>query len=200
MGNKKLLIFACLKEAEHTIRVLNCKPIQEAHLYEFDQGHLVISGIGPLAACHATTRYQHLASTILNFGIAASLQGSGQIGECFTIASVAKYTPIHTDHAHTIHFTHSLFPLIDLGGTGKRLVSADHPIHDEKLTKTLGQTADLVDMEGYGIAFAAKKAMKPCTLFKMISDFGNEMGPMMIKMHLSDCSKMLSDWVVKSFK
>ena len=174
MANKKLIIFATFMEAKATLELLDAKLKQGDHLYSYDAGHVLICGVGLVSATYMTSRYIPLATIVYNVGIAASLHDHISIGHFNQISNVAKFLSLQTQDDHSIEFAKKIFPSIKLSdsGSGRDLISSDYPIHDEVIRKTLNQDHHLVDMEGYGIAYACKKAGVHCEMWKLVSDFG----------------------------
>jgi nucleoside phosphorylase len=80
---------------------------------------------------------------------------------------------------------------------GDKLISSDFPIHDETLRKNLGTEWDLVDMEGYGVAFAAHALGKKCRIWKIISDFALTGGRSLIRKNKTLLSEKIADAIVK---
>jgi nucleoside phosphorylase len=188
----RLLIFATHVEAEDSIRTLRAKLSEPGH-YLFDGGALVISGMGCYAAMHCAFKHAHKYDKIINAGICGALHDRVQIGTLYKTSCVSKYTPLPLSldevsraiaEGHLPHFT--------LEGT-HRLISSDFPIHDATLRDTLGTNWDLVDMEGYGVVYAARGMKKEVELWKVVSDFAQQGGRMLIKKHLSASSKLISN-------
>ncbi len=196
MEFKVLVVFSTQMEAENSLDVLRCKVVEEGRLYQFKQGHVVISGWGILNASAATAEYAHLANEVWNFGICGSLQDGHQIGQLFEIKRVDKFLSFQTKDTHSIKIAHGVFPPIELSTQGARLLTSDYPIHDAKLKSQLGKEHDLVDMEGYGIAFAAKKMQKPCRQWKLVSDFSSEGGQHLIKQSMKALSQQTAEVLV----
>lgn len=63
---------------------------------------------------------------------------------------------------------------IDLGGDGVVLASGDTFVTDPAVRARLAERADLVDMEGYGVAYAARELGAACRLVKHVSDNADE--------------------------
>ena len=196
MGFKVLVVFSTQMEAEKSLEALHCKTIEEGRLYQFKQGHLVISGWGILNACGAVFEYAHLANEVWNFGICGSLQDDHQIDQLFPVKSATKYLSFQTKDAHSIKIAEGLFPPIELASEGGRLITSDYPIHDTKLKRQMCTAHDLVDMEGYGIAFAAKQAKKHCRMWKFVSDFCSEGGQHLIKQSMKELSQKTADVLI----
>jgi adenosylhomocysteine nucleosidase len=61
-----------------------------------------------------------------------------------------------------------------LAGDGLRLATGDLFVTDPVVRASLAQLADLVDMEGYAVAWAAREAGVPVRLVKHVSDQADE--------------------------
>lgn len=180
-------------EAEATIALYKAAPLKAGRLFKCSLGHIVITGIGNLAACQAVTEYACLADAIVNFGVAGGLRPELTIGATHMAAVTAKHfsIPAYCDsHAH--QFAAQTQPAIQLANEGLRLVSSDYPINHNDLQQTLGLSYDLVDMEGYGVAFAARQAGLPCQIWKTVSDFASPSSPAEIRARLQGLSKTIA--------
>lgn len=167
-----LLLFADPKEAAPSLDLLRAKQCDEG--YCFEGGRIVITGWGKQAGGVAL-RYGQGATIIYNLGFAATL---------------------HDDPLFSLHRVLSAH-LIDnqgltLNNAGKRLLSVDTPLHDSALRKQLSLRWDLIDMEGYSIAQAAEALNKPCQLWKIVSDTGEEGASATIRQHTETLSLLLA--------
>lgn len=200
MSRRIFIYFATEGEGRASLSRLGAKPCWNHPYYEFSRGLIAIGGMGILAAVHAISSTIHEVDEIWNFGIAGSLQNHFSIGEAVCISQVSRQNvgfegfDLHAKQWHA-----ELFPTIHLQGTGHRLVSCDYPIYHGPLRDQLAQQADLVDMEGYGIAYAAAKYARPCVFWKIVSDFACEGGPELILRQLDHYSEQLADLVERSF-
>ncbi|MEI6531741.1 MAG: hypothetical protein WCN87_02855 [Chlamydiota bacterium] len=161
-----LVTFATEKEAFSTLQLV--KAVQESpSLWNFARGSILITGIGALQSALALMPYGLFFEEIWNLGIAGSLTGEEGL---HAIGSIEKLTfmPETTSHHSRNFFRQETLFL----GPGKKLVTSDFPIHD----KNLKITADLVDMEGYGLALACQKMQKKLKMWKVVSDFASPDG------------------------
>jgi nucleoside phosphorylase len=60
------------------------------------------------------------------------------------------------------------------GGDGTVLASGDVFVTDPVIRRRLAERADLVDMEGYGVAYACRRLGVPVRLVKHVSDRADE--------------------------
>ncbi len=181
MAKHKLIVFASYDEAAPSLLVLKAEMLQERRLYQCAAGLIVISGLGCIAACAAVARYAAECDEIWNFGFAGVLRLGTPLGSIAYVREVGKHLslPAHLD-AHSARLSRAQHPPLQIAEAGVKLVSSDYPIHDERLRNTLCQDWELVDMEGYGIAYAAAQLNKPCRLCKIVSDFSQPGGARLI--------------------
>src|SRR5262249_54757 len=144
----------------------------------------------------AVAKYGSTCSEVWNFGFAGSLRGEQPIGEILSIEKVGKYIPLEDSldpvSRACIAFT---IPHFSVAGTGGKLISSHFPIHDVLHRQRLGLQWDLVDMEGYGIAFAAHALGKKCRMWKIISDFASPGGRELILSHEAQLSEKIADQI-----
>lgn len=190
----KLLLFATLVEAQCTLEKTKAQFI-EKDFYSFEEGYIVISGIGSYASQMACAKYAHKASEIINLGFAASLKNASR-GQIVTCTVIGKYTPLSQNlDKKSEDFMKQALPKLHFSEEGLRLISSDFPIHSEKLRSELLDW-DVLDMEGYGIAFAAHAFKKKCQFIKVISDFAKEGGRAYIERYKEELSHLLSEAIL----
>ena len=211
MSSKILLVFAQVGEAKATIHHLNATAIDgemahiwsEGHIpccYRFERGWIVISNVGLHAAQMTVAKYAHNCDEVWNLGLAGSLRGKLPIGEILSIDTVGKYIPLADDaldprSKECLSFT---LPHFVLEGAGGKLISSDFPIHDAAHRNHLGAQWDLVDMEGYGIAYACRALGKKCRMWKIISDFASPGGRELIRKHKEALSEKIAATILES--
>lgn len=148
-----------------TLLVVSATPEEAAHVP--DGVRLLVTGVGKVPAAA---------------GVAAALATDPGITEVVNIGSAGA---LH-DHLEGVHvigsvLNHDLSAAVlrDFGydpqewlaiGTGVRLATGDVFVSDPALRAQLAAVADLVDMEGYAVAWAATRAAVPVTLVKHVSD------------------------------
>ncbi|MCP5469982.1 MAG: hypothetical protein H7A36_05705 [Chlamydiales bacterium] len=186
---KRLLIFATLVEAKATIEALNAFPAGD--LYAFENGLIAICGIGIHQAQACTSRYAQECDEVWNLGFAGALS-SLPMHEIVSISKVGKYVPIIDLDPHSKEMMLNTLPTFELGGSVP-LISSDFPIHS-KIHRP--ENFALVDMEGYGIAFAANALQKPLRMWKIVSDFASPEGIALIKKHKTQLSQLLAQKVL----
>lgn len=183
----KLFITATINEAQAVIKKFNAKASSE-NVYSFNQGVIVISGMGSLSSLKAVLEHGKNATEIYNLGLAGSLNGNLELGQIVEVACVDKYIPFDDPIAK------KAFPT--LGGQGLKLVTSDFPLHDAAIRKKWAEAWDLVDMEGYGVAFGAKELGKKYRLIKIISDFASENGRTLINQNIEKNAELLAYYLL----
>ncbi len=158
----RLLVFAHPLEAAATIEELRAEKCEQG--YRFDDGLLIICGIGPIAAAAATAAHAADYDEVWNMGCAGSL-GELALYDLVEVGSVEQRL-FHDCSEQAQQFAADHQPIIDLG-EGPRLLTTNTPL-DHRLPG-----ADLVDMEGYGVAYAARRAGKAVRLIKVVSDLAS---------------------------
>lgn len=194
--NRRLIYFATQAEAQASLSALQTCPGKSCDTHLYDNGLLVVGGIGLLAAMHALSSTNHLPfEEVWNLGVAGSLSSTHSLGELVAISIVTRSQlfPASLD-SRSRQWQQNLFPPLKTAHeiAGQRLVTCDYPIHQADLRLQLAQQADLVDMEGYAVAFLANQWGKPCYIWKVVSDFAGEGGPEVIKGQLKLASERLA--------
>lgn len=194
---KILLVFATEAEANPTANALNAKPVSR-HSMSFDGGFLVVTGMGAMAAATHVMHYLPHCDEVWNIGIAGSLHSHIPPGRFTEIASVSKNLSLPYDiDTHSRTLARNSYPDIHLNHTGLRLLTSDYPIHQPHLREQFGLVADLIDMEGYAIAYCCHTTGKPCRLFKLVSDPCMPDGKEMIRKRLRLYAGHLSQRVLE---
>lgn len=182
-----LLAFATRIEAQPFIDY-HCLTRQHAgsgyDLYQGKDCALIITGMGALkAAVHLSALLQQWKLTgypvthVFNYGIAGSVCNALALGEVVVVDRVIKYDPVESAKPQPDKHFAASFPDITL--TRKRkdtlvLATSDHPIFTGDDARRVARHAKVVDMEGYGYAFAAHSQGVPIQLVKGISDFAHK--------------------------
>lgn len=162
-----LITLATLEEAQPTIARLRGRPA-EPNVWHWDRGTILVTGVGCVNASAATARYLKDVDEVWNAGVAGTLVQRWKFADIVSIRSVAKNVPLpsHID-AHSRAWAETVFPVHIVGGQGEHLLTSDYPV---RCGESLNPQAALVDMEGYGVAVAAALAIKPCRIWKIVSD------------------------------
>lgn len=149
-----------------TVLVVSATPQEAAHV---PPGlDVLVTGIGKVPAAAAVARA--LAgdpgiSAVVNIGSAGalhdSLEGVHEIGRVLNhdlSAGVLRRLGVDPQE------------WLDLPADGLRLATGDLFVTDPVVRGGLARLADLVDMEGYAVAWAARQAAVPVRLVKHVSD------------------------------
>lgn len=155
---------------------------------------LLVTGIGKTAAAAATARalagYDDPGRvTVLNVGTAGALrvglEGLHEVGRVLN----------HDISADLVRaLGHDPREWLELGTTGAVLATGDVFVADPEVRDRLAERADLVDMEGYAVAWAAREAGADCRLVKHVSDAADE-GAMDWPALVDRSARALGTWV-----
>ncbi|WP_300679447.1 nucleosidase [Nocardioides sp.] len=152
-----------------TILVVSATPEEAAHVPA--SYRLLITGVGKVAS--ATAVADALArdpeiSEVVNIGSAGALHD--HLAGLHLVGSVHN----HDLSAQALRgFGYDPQEWITVGD-GIRLATGDLFVADPAVRARLAQVADLVDMEGYAVTWAAQRAGVPVTLVKHVSDHADD--------------------------
>jgi adenosylhomocysteine nucleosidase len=152
---------------------------------------------GPGKVCAATAVASTLAagrpSAVINIGTAGALR-SGLDG-IHDIATVIQHD--FDDDAIAALLGRRYGAPIELRGdaVGLTLATGDRFVSGGDLRDRLAFHADLVDMEGYAVAAAARAAGVPVRLVKLVSDEADEDAGSTWASTVADHARTLADWV-----
>lgn len=205
--SKKLILFAQHSEAVHTLEKLNAQEdsLSKAFIwsegeiptcYRFAEGLIIIGNVGIHYAQLAVSKHIHECDEVWNIGLAGSLNDTIPLGSLVSIEKVGKYTslPSNLDPLSFQCYSNTLPPFA-LATQGVKLISSDFPIHDHTLRNSLSKEWDLVDMEGYGVAFATVHHCKPCRLWKIVSDFASPGGRELIRQNKPQLARKIAEFL-----
>lgn len=149
--------------------------VAEEARYVPDRIPVLVTGIGKTAAAVAVTRalsaQEDLSDlVVLNIGTAGALHG-GMTGLHAPVAVIN-----HDISAEAIRsLGHDPKERIQLRiGEGPVLATGDVFVADPAVRDKLAERADLVDMEGYAVAYAASAFKVPVRMLKHVSDNADE--------------------------
>ena len=131
----------------------------------------LVTGVGKVRAATATTWavLAHSPGLILNVGTAGALRaGALAAGAVHEIGTVIQHDL--NGQAIAALTGDDPAPPIVLAGEGPTLATGDRFISSPRARDELAARADLVDMEGYAVAAAARRLRVPVRLAKTISD------------------------------
>ncbi|MCH9627977.1 MAG: hypothetical protein S4CHLAM2_16260 [Chlamydiales bacterium] len=158
----------------------------------------MLSGVGIQAAQMAVATYAPHVEEVWNLGLAGTLHDQLPIGETVTIEAVGKYIPSGPLDPESQNCVDATVPHFSIDHGTHKLISSDFPIHDLTHRQSLSQQWDLVDMEGYGVAYAAHHLGKKCRMWKIISDFASPGGRALIRKNKAQLSEHLAEIVYES--
>lgn len=194
------LLFATHEEAASLLsKTKACLLPELPGSYSSSFGVIAITGIGPFAAAVATHRLlsELPIKKIYNFGLAGALSSSFSIGSLHEIRKVAKDTwhpkgPLESSKS----IAAKSFVEIEFADVqGPSLLTCDRPVY-ENISPKFDLGFDLVDMEGYAIAWQAKQFQIPCHLYKLVSDFCSQASSKQIEAHLKTYSDLLAQGIL----
>lgn len=193
---KRLFYFATEKEAAGARQLLHAEKLVAEGLYICSQGYVLVGGMGILAAACSVAGVRGEWDELWNFGIAATLSAHYPVETRVIVSSVQRpnWLPGGLE-TRSREWYERLFPVIQLREEGARLVSSDYPVHQPHLAEELRTLADLLDMEGYGLAFAARQLSRPCFIGKWVTDAATQEGPLAIQKLLKDASDHFAGWI-----
>lgn len=153
MGMSVLIVSATHEEAAHVPAGLD----------------VVVTGLGKTAAAAVVARELALrpqTTAVINIGTAGALR-DGVTG--LHIPSRVLNHDISAAALRDLGYDAEEWLELD-GGADIALASGDVFVSDPTVRATLAEHAHLVDMEGYAVAWAARRAGVPVTLLKHVSD------------------------------
>ena len=131
---------------------------------------VVITGIGKTAAAVATTRalagVERARTRVLNVGTAGALHDGL---EGLHLPGVVLNHDIDAEAIRALGYDPEERLVLD-GGDGTVLASGDVFVTDPAVRGALARRADLVDMEGYAVAYACRRMGVAVQLVKHVSD------------------------------
>ena len=150
---------------------------------------------GPGKVCAATALAGALAahrpSSVINIGTAGALRSC--LDGIHEIGTVLQHD--FDDDAIAAILGRRYGAPIELG-SGLTLATGDRFVSGGDLRDRLAERADLVDMEGYAVAAAARAAGVPARLVKLVSDEADEDAGTTWARTVADHAHTLADWVI----
>ena len=183
INSKKIAIICAMhEEASIIIDKLNLKELREASLvqgqvvtiFENDDLVLIECSIGKVAAGFAThyviTNFN--PEVIINIGVAGAVNQSFNPGDVFFVKKVFQHDVYVPGDNYQDKFYARIEGEVPEISDVKSVVLAtgDQFIDDITKVEELSKKADLVDMEGYAVAYTAEKFNTKTILIKAVSD------------------------------
>jgi len=170
-------------------------PGEAAHLHAGDLP-VLITGLGKVQAAVSVTRALSTArpSLIVNLGTAGALRDG--LGGVYEIATVIQHDFDGAAIRALVKRDYGLpIGLDSSGSAGTVLATGDQFIADSAVRDALACRADLVDMEGYAVAWAARSAGVPVRLVKLVSDDAAESAGRTWAESVGEHARTLARWV-----
>ena len=135
-----------------------------------DRVSTLVTGVGKVRAATATSWaiLTYRPGLVLNVGTAGALRTSAVPGAVHEVGTVIQHDLNGTAIAALTGQDPA--PPIELSGSGFVLATGDRFISSPSVRDRLAAGADLVDMEGYAVASAARALGVPVRLAKVVSD------------------------------
>ncbi|WP_305092078.1 nucleosidase [Prescottella sp. R16] len=175
------------------ILVVSATAEEAAHVH--DGVDVVVTGIGKVAAAVAVAgalaRYPSgRTPLVLNIGTAGALHAHH--GGLYVPSAVINHD-ISADVLRSLG--HPVRDAIDLAdGDGSVLATGDAFVSDAQVRDALAARADLVDMEGFAIAYACEAFGARCRLVKHVSDHADDTA-LDWPAQVDASARVLADWV-----
>jgi adenosylhomocysteine nucleosidase len=164
---------------------------EAAHLHASDLPVLV-TGAGKVnaAVAVATILGEFSPSRVVNLGTAGALHDG--LAGTYVVRRVFQHD---LDDAGLFELTGLHFgEPIDLADEGLTLATGDVFVTDDATRERLAPSADLVDMEGYAVASAARTAGVPVTVVKEVSDAADGSASRTWRDSVDICAERLGAW------
>lgn len=153
---------------------------------------VLVTGIGKVNAAIAVSTIlgEFSPSRIVNLGTAGALRDG--LSGTFVVGRVIQHD-FDDPGLYSISGLHFGEP-IDVADEGVTLATGDLFVSDPVLRAKLATQADLVDMEGYAVARAARVAQVPVTIVKQVSDPADASAAKTWRQTLDECAEQLGAW------
>lgn len=182
--DRPLLVVALEEEAQHL------------HVSDLP---VLVTGVGKVraAAALASVLARQRPSRVINLGTAGGLR-EGIEGT--QVAGRVEQHDFEDEKIFGLTGEHFGAP-IELGVSGPVLGSGDAFVDSAAMRAGLAARGiDLVDMEGYAIAFTAQQFGLPVTLVKEISDPADEGAAKTWRESIDDCAERLGEWLRRELR
>jgi len=197
-------VFATWAEARPLLEIWQAAPLRDVPYELFHvpatDALVAICGMGLYAADAALGHLLEAVrpAEVVNCGVAGALHDRLAIGELLRIANVAEAddTAIATTAFRALAADDA--PWLPAKLRTARLVSRHAPLFDAVVRGRLATTADLVDMEGAGIARHCAAHGTPCAMLKSVSDHADDRATLLRNLDAS--SRRLADFLTRHFR
>lgn len=171
MTNKKTgIVMATMLEASPFIKglALEKTAVKPFPVYSSDSFELIISGIGKVYSALAASILirEYGSHRLINTGAAGGLRTGFKTGDILHISQVADYDRPKLINKEIRLMKPDIFP----GFKNASLATLDRPVITPEDRETVGQYADIIDMEGAGFLQSCRAFGAEAYLWKMVSD------------------------------
>jgi len=154
----------------HHVLVVSATPEEAQHVP--DGLRVIVTGVGKVPAAAAVARELALDPSIREV---VNIGSCGALHDHLEGLHVVSRVLNHDLSAESLRaFGYDPEEWLELGEGDVRLATGDLFVSDPVVRARLAEQADLVDMEGYAIAWAARSAGVPVRLVKHVSDKADE--------------------------
>ena len=159
---------------------------------------LLLTGIGRIRTAVALTEVLArgpLPREIINIGTAGALSKRCEDAGVYHVGSVSLHDFSHSAIKKLTGQTAYPNLTISHAPEAVRLTTGDVFVEDATLRRRLAKYADIVDMEGYAIAWVARRFDLPVSLIKMVSDQANKNAGKLWAEGVEECSKVMGAYL-----
>jgi len=174
---KTLITFATHREAEAFITHPQSNPLSP-YLFSWENALILIVGMGKEYIEERLTPLLQDDISIINIGLCGALKSDLPLGSLHQVRAV---------------YQEGIKKPIILSNEGVNLQTVEKPLYNP--SEGQKSSFDIVDMEGFYIASLAQKKKRPCTLYKMVSDYCTEMS----SIHIAERLPYLSNLLFQAF-
>jgi len=175
-----VFFIATFHEAKAAIDQLQAKA--GGAYFHFENGMIVISGIGPMAVYQASKKVPKENCVWINIGIAGAVSQEMSLGSCVRVGAVGRVK--RADHQGTVLLE---TPTV-IAPSPYILYSSSTPVYETLSSEKRA----LFDMEGYTFARIALQYRIPFHVEKVVSDYCQLNSPTLIASSMPSCSKEIS--------
>ncbi len=168
------IVCAMREEAEKIIQALELTELHGALFPTHSNKDIVLieSQIGKVASSVATSHLIHAydPNTIINIGIAGSTNAMYKWPNTYIISSVSQYDTFMPFEQYQEDMYQEISCFLPIPFAPTAISTATLATGDKFVEDTSDINEDLVDMEGFAVAYVAKKYNKQVILIKAVSD------------------------------
>lgn len=197
-----LIAFATQLESSAAIEQLSAFKIADG-LWRFSKGQIAVTGMGTYRAASFLTQAIQLQrpSALWNLGFAADLKNR-EIGALEQIKSIHRPPLSSRPDKVSRRIYSECYPPLQIYPPcqGVDLVTVDAPVHCLTMRKKCAEIADLLDLEGYGVAAFARMHQIECKMVKIVSDRAQAGGRRQLLANAPALASKLALWLTKALE